>query len=228
MTSGCRRDLNGKITVYTPDRLDEMLEESMDMASTANSVANEYGTNLYNEVLINSSHLLNNLPQSIAAFVYFDDEDSLLVGQPSTRVQDKIVATTAYVHMLDSFNYTERDIPLLRINRTGPHIMDVSGGARKYLANHSLDEYRKRHPFRTESRSRNRSNSAIKQYMDDEDNNNGAKMPREPDRSSWSRSAWRDYWWSDEGWWAHTSRSDSRSTGQFDTKRSRSSAPHGP
>merc|ERR1719217_1279965 len=106
----------------------------MDTKSTANKVANEYGTNLYNEVLINSSHLLLNLPKAIAAFVYFDDEDSLLIGQPSTRVQDKIVVTTAYVHMLDSFNFTESDIPLLRVNRTGPHMMDVSAGARKYLA----------------------------------------------------------------------------------------------
>ena len=66
-----------------------------------------------------------------------------------TRLADKVVATTAYVGMLDRYKLSESDIPLLMINRTSPiTVMDVSAGARKFLASHSYEQYRKNHPFK--------------------------------------------------------------------------------
>merc|ERR1712216_740596 len=111
---------------------------------------------MYNEVLVNASAVIESLPRSVAAFVYLDDETALKAGQANgedTRLPDKIVATTAYVGMLDRYKLTEEDLPLLKINRSGAvSIMDVSLGARKFLANHSYEQYRKNHPFKNNSR----------------------------------------------------------------------------
>ena len=59
------------------------------------------------------------------------------------------VATAAYVGILDHYKLDETDIPLLMINRSSPiTVMDVSAGARKFLASHSYEQYRKNHPFK--------------------------------------------------------------------------------
>ena len=105
-----------------------------------------------NQVLINTTAVMASLPHSIAAFVLFDDEAAIKVGEAQgedTRLADKIVATTAYVGMLDHYKLDETDIPLLMINRSSPiTVMDVSAGARKFLASHSYEQYRKNHPFK--------------------------------------------------------------------------------
>merc|ERR1711934_337802 len=100
----------------------------------------------------------------VAAFVYFDDETALKAGQANgedTRFPDKIVATTAYVGTLDRYKLSEIDIPLLMINRTSPlTFMDVSAGARKFIASHSYEQYRKNHPFKKHNESRSVSGRA--------------------------------------------------------------------
>ena len=100
LTLGCGGRYDGELPrhpdPFKPDELKEMLEISM----------NNYDqtSNNYNEVLINSSHFVHNLPRSIAAIVYFND----------VPVADKIQATKAYIQMLDHFpNMNEERIPLL-------------------------------------------------------------------------------------------------------------------
>ena len=89
------------------------------------------------------------MPQSIAAFVYFDDETALQAGQgQDLRLADKIVAVTNYAKLLDYYKLSERDLPLLKVNRSELTFEDVSFGARKFLANHSYETYRKQNPYR--------------------------------------------------------------------------------
>ena len=89
------------------------------------------------------------MPQSIAAFVYFDDETALQAGQgQDLRLPDKIVAVTNYVKLLDYYKLSERDLPLLKVNRSELTFEDVSFGARKFLANHSYETYRRQNPYR--------------------------------------------------------------------------------
>jgi hypothetical protein len=64
------------------------------------------------------------------------------------RLPDKIVAVTNYIKLLDYYKLSERDLPLLKVNRTGLTFEDVSFGARKFLANHSYETYRKQNPYR--------------------------------------------------------------------------------
>ena len=145
LLSGCRAN---NVSPLPPTKLKDMLQHSMNPKYDSRS--------LYNEVLINSTYVLENLPHSIAAIVYFDDEEAKRLAASNgedSRLPDKIVATTAYVGMLDRYGLTEEDLPLLKINRTGAvSIMDVSLGARKFLANHSYEQYRKNHPFKNNSR----------------------------------------------------------------------------
>jgi len=144
LISGCRTNI---VEPLPPTELKDMMQRSMSSKR-----------NLYNEVLVNTSAIMANLPHSIAAFVYFDDDAALRVGVmqgDDTRLPDKIVATTAYVGMLDRYKLSEDDIPLLMINRSSPiTVMDVSAGARKFLASHSYEQYRKNHPFKKHSDSR--------------------------------------------------------------------------
>ena len=142
LLSGCTPNL---VAPLPPSQLKDMMQRSMHP---------KHGDkrNLYNEVLVNTSAVMASLPHSIAAFVLFDDDAALKLGQAQgedTRLADKIVATTAYVGMLDRYELSEDDIPLLMINRTSPiAVMDVSAGARKFLASHSYEQYRKNHPFK--------------------------------------------------------------------------------
>ena len=129
-----------------PEKLKDMLETSM-----SSNYAEWYGdANIYNEVLVNSTYFWEHLPKSIAAFVYFDDADALMASPGlDMRLPDTIVATTNYVKLLNHYNLSEADLPLLRINRTGEvTIDDVSLGARKFIANHTYERYRKQHPYR--------------------------------------------------------------------------------
>ena len=100
-------------------------------------------------MLINSTYFWQQMPQSIAAFVYFDDETALQAGQgQDLRLADKIVAVTNYVKLLDYYKLSERDLPLLKVNRSELTFEDVSFGARKFLANHSYETYRRQNPYR--------------------------------------------------------------------------------
>ena len=100
-------------------------------------------------MLINSTYFWQQMPQSIAAFVYFDDETALQAGQgQDLRLPDKIVAVTNYVKLLDYYKLSERDLPLLKVNRSELTFEDVSFGARKFLANHSYETYRRQNPYR--------------------------------------------------------------------------------
>ena len=49
--------------------------------------------------------------------------------------------------LLDFYNLTESDVPILQVNRTDGSFMDVSRGARRFLELHSFEQYRKRHPY---------------------------------------------------------------------------------
>ena len=143
MQSGCKKH---NVNPLPPDKLKDMLETSM-----SDDYAKWYGdANMYNEVLVNSTLFWDNLPKSVAAFVYFDDIDAVKAGVSSgdMRLPDKIVAATNYVKFLDHYKLKELDVPLLKINRTGDMtITDVSAGARAFIANHTYENYRKHHPY---------------------------------------------------------------------------------
>ena len=143
MLSGCKVH---NVPPLPPDKLKDMLDVSM---SPNNAKMFGDSANTYNEVLVNSTYFWQQMPQSIAAFVYFDDEAALQAGQgQDLRLPDKIVAVTNYVKLLDYYKLSERDLPLLKVNRSGLTFEDVSFGARKFLANHSYETYRKQNPYR--------------------------------------------------------------------------------
>merc|ERR1711918_74648 len=99
------------------------------MGSMSDDYAKWYGdANMYNEVLVNSTLFWDNLPKSVAAFVYFDDMDAVKAGVSSgdMRLPDKIVAATNYVKFLDHYKLKELDVPLLKINRTGDMTITAS------------------------------------------------------------------------------------------------------
>merc|ERR1711935_661464 len=80
-----------------------------------------------------------------AAFIYFNDTISdLRMGD--TTLADKIVTTNAYLAMIDAYNYTEDDVPLLQVDREDGLVIDVSLGARKFAETHTLQQYRESHP----------------------------------------------------------------------------------
>jgi len=113
---------------FKPAQLKEMLEHSM----------NERGAP-FNEVLIDSKYFLANLPESVAAIFYFHDASTY----------DKILATRAYVGMLDAYNLSESDFRLLKINHNakpllteGTLMADDSMNARQFLKHHPFGKYR--------------------------------------------------------------------------------------
>jgi len=142
---------------YNATMLKHMLQISMNNESmhnwTANALYNADNEVNYNEVLIDSRVYTRNLPGSIAAVVFFDD------AAESNRTADaneqaRIEATKAYVQLLDKYNLTEADLPLLKLRRPDPtlakepqqkvEIEDASKGAREYLAKHAQQAYRRR------------------------------------------------------------------------------------
>merc|ERR1711865_1189496 len=134
---------NNKLTKvecsWDSDNLKGMLEKSMGRTVTA---AGRVG--MYNEVVIDAAHYEKHLPNSVAAFVYFNDTVSGL--GVDTTLADKIVTTNAYLAMIDAYNYTEADVPLLQVDREDGLVLDVSLGARKFAETHTLQQYRESHP----------------------------------------------------------------------------------
>ena len=142
---------------YNATMLKHMLQISMNNESmhnwTANALYNADNEVNYNEVLIDSRVYTRNLPGSIAAVVFFDDAaDSNRTADANE--QARIEATKAYVQLLDKYNLTETDLPLLKLRRPDPtlanepqqkvEIEDASKGAREYLAEHAQQAYRRR------------------------------------------------------------------------------------
>ena len=129
---------------YPPERLKDMLKKSMDSSKKATISTS-------NEVLIDASNYVDNLPGSVAAIMFFND----------ATAEDKIIATRAYVALLDKYQVTEAEIPLLKVNRGADEqgnrlsspksvetVMDVSASARNFLAKQSVEKLLKHHPNR--------------------------------------------------------------------------------
>ena len=117
------------------------------------------GTEHYNEVLIDSRAYTRKLPYSIAAFVFFEDHTP--GDGTQTTEQARLKATRAYVHMLDAYNLTEAELPLIKVIRpnrlpiavASPQdaaVEDASRGAREYLSQHAKEVYRERRRKRKE------------------------------------------------------------------------------
>jgi len=162
MNSGCGRKsgLTGTTekNPFPPERLEDMLKISMQPDSAQHQAGKSLGVPVYNEVVVNSTWFIDHLPGSIAAIVYFDDADSMPktnaggVVAKDNRAADKVAATAAYVSLLDAYNLTETDIPMLVISREGDagaargHVTDVSFEARRFLEKHSEERYREDSP----------------------------------------------------------------------------------
>ena len=130
---------------FPADKLKDMLDKSMGKAVTA---AGRVG--MYNEVVIDAAHFERHLPSSIAAFIFFNDTVSdMRTGD--TTLADKIVTTNAYLAMIDAYNFTEADVPLLQVDREDGLVLDVSLGARKFAETHTLQQYRESHPKEAKS-----------------------------------------------------------------------------
>ena len=137
--SGCRKP-NTNDKIYKPNELKDMLNESM----------NHCGDRCddYNEVVINSTYFVQNLPESILAIIYFDDA----AGKEQVR------AIETYVALLDKFKLTECELPLLKIVRGTDYtdaeerarrhsvVIDMSSSARAALDSHEYDMFRSKHP----------------------------------------------------------------------------------
>jgi len=152
------RDIDpGPPNPYNATMLKHMLQISMNNASMRNWTANAvYNADLevkYNEVLIDSREYTRNLPGSIAAVVFFDDAAEGNLTDDANE-QARIEATKAYVLLLDKYNLTESNLPLLKLSRPDPTlaylpqqkvtIEDASKDAREYLAEHAQQAYRRR------------------------------------------------------------------------------------
>jgi hypothetical protein len=142
MYKGCKTRATHD-TISGPNQLKEMLEASMSGGENANQ---------YNEVLIDSRYFMKHLPGSIAGVIY---------GLKGMDTYDQVKAVQAYVNLLDTYNLTERDVPLLKIHYKGgldvqsktnsAEITDESASAREFLRTHPYEKYRKkwirRHPY---------------------------------------------------------------------------------
>jgi hypothetical protein len=138
---------------FSPYQLKDMLDISLTVGTLQNG--------LYNEVLIDAKTYDRNLPHSILAFVYFYD----------APLGDRVEVTRAYLDMLDAYNLTEKDVPLLSVaidqddykpltdlerkrltpeeeaeRERKPVLVDESNGARQFLELHSISRYREHHP----------------------------------------------------------------------------------
>ena len=137
LDKGCATDFTAQRPAhplpFLPLELKEMLTISMNPQNMA--------TSLYNEVLIDANQYKDNLPHSIAAVVYFDD----------SAVADKVVAVHTYLQILEEYNLTRSQLPLLKVARAralssigaGELVVDESAGASAYLAHHSFEKFRK-------------------------------------------------------------------------------------
>merc|ERR1711959_165344 len=110
------------------------------------------GFSASNEVLIDASYYTDHLPASVAAIMFFAD----------ATAEDKIIATRAYVALLDKYQVSEAEIPLLKVNRgldelgnpmqspsSVATVMDVSASARSFLAKaKEVEKLLRHHPNR--------------------------------------------------------------------------------
>ena len=201
MNAGCK--WSTKPHVWQPfdkDHTKDMLTYSMDPESVGNKGAEKLNTVLYNEVLIDSKNLMKRLPRSIAAFVFFDD-DEYDHTKPYTPLPDKIVATTAYLAMLNFYKLEEKDIPLLQINRTAGTFMDVSGGARRFLELHSFEKYKKRHPYyhdewlRRNAHTHNESRQQRADIIKRLGRSLGSEVPQFEPPPVWDPYSWLERYW---------------------------------
>jgi len=139
---------NGEIRPYAPENLKNMLKVSYNSSLAENA--------MYNEILIDSKNYVRHLPGSIAAVVWFADESSSGM-QFSANEQARMEATKAYIGILDTYNLTEAELPLIKIIRperdqlTGKPtkkamVVDKSLDARKYYSEHKLAIYRQHRP----------------------------------------------------------------------------------
>ncbi len=132
----------GAIQPYEPDKLKNMLKVSYNRTTAENA--------MYNEILIDAKVYERHLPGSISAVVYFHDEVALDL---SSNDQARMEATKAYIGILDAYDLTPADLPLLKIVRpdplstTGtPLIVDKSEEARDYYSKQNLNIYRQHRP----------------------------------------------------------------------------------
>jgi hypothetical protein len=136
--SGCKKP-NTNDKIYKPNELKDMLDESMNNCGAR--------CNNYNEVVINSTYYVQNLPRSILAIIYFDDAAG----------KEQVKAIETYVALLDKFHLTECELPLLKIvrgdysdaeERARHHsvVIDMSSSARAALDSHAFDRFRDKHP----------------------------------------------------------------------------------
>ena len=95
-----------------------------------------------NEVLVDTRYYLDHLPESAAAIFFFHDASTY----------ERVVATRAYVGMLDAYNLTESQFHLLKINHRCVNLMgendvmtDESAGARHFLATHPYGRFAAAH-----------------------------------------------------------------------------------
>lgn len=110
----------------------------------------------YNEVVIDSAKFLADLPMSVAGVVFG------LKSGAGGKTFEKIRAVRTYVMMLDRYNLSEANFPLLRANYDvmdfggearvkGPAFVDESLKARDYLKKHpyipALDKWNREHPY---------------------------------------------------------------------------------
>ena len=99
----------GAIQPYEPDKLKNMLKVSYNRTTAENA--------MYNEILIDAKVYERHLPGSISAVVYFHDEVALDL---SSNDQARMEATKAYIGILDAYDLTPADLPLLKIVRPDP------------------------------------------------------------------------------------------------------------
>ena len=109
----------------------------------------------YNEVVIDSRKFVEGLPSSVSGVVF-----GLKSGRGGNTF-DRTRAVHTYVMMLDRYNLSASDFPLLRANYDvmdfskeallGPAFVDESSKAREYLKKHpyspALEKWNREHPY---------------------------------------------------------------------------------
>merc|ERR1712166_197036 len=134
--SGCKNGGTGNDGFFGPNATDEMMRSHMDGGAVG-----------YNEVILDSAQFRANMPKSIAAIEYGLKLGNAAAESGLRTSFDKVRAVNTYVMLLDRYNLTEKEIPLLRANfdtedvtgvngQHGVALVDESEGAREYLANH--------------------------------------------------------------------------------------------
>ena len=185
--SGCKNGV-GSEGFFGPNSTKEM------MLSHMNGNAEDY-----NEVIIDSAEYTANLPKSIAGVIY-----GLKLGKPAAKLSsatksglktssehvfDKVRAVSTYVMILDRYNLTEKDLPLLRANfdpkdvsggELGLALVDESSSAREFLSHNpyepALAKWRKGHPYLRDHPERTHKWMRRRNNVRDESEQEGARI----------------------------------------------------